>query len=92
MTLLSANVAKLDDQTVRLAPGALIRDQRNVIVLPTMVPAGSVVRYQLDPQGMLGNAWILNPTELAQEAPAITKPVPAPVEEPSEDEDAGAEP
>jgi hypothetical protein len=74
LTHVQENIIKLDDKTLRLSPGALIRDANNVIVLPTMVPAASPVRYQLDAQGMLHRAWLLSPEEAARPQAPI-KPV-----------------
>jgi hypothetical protein len=78
LTHLRENVVQLDDKQVRLAPGALIRDTNNIIVLPTMVPTRAVVRYQIDNQGMLSRAWILSPQEAAQDKPTM-KPMPTPI-------------
>ena len=78
LTHLRENVVQLDDKQVRLAPGALIRDTNNIIVLPTMVPTKAVVRYQIDNQGMLSRAWILSPQEAAQDKPTV-KPMPTPI-------------
>src|ERR1051325_2861722 len=33
---------------VRLAPGVQIRDQNNLLIVPTAVPPGSQVKYMLD--------------------------------------------
>ena len=59
----------IDDQKMLLAAGAQIRDGRNMIVVPTMVPPGIVVRYLLDSQGQVGRVWILSPQEAAQPDP-----------------------
>src|SRR5690606_35718129 len=78
LTHLRQQLVQLDDKQYRLAPGALIRDTRNVIVLPTMVPTKAEVKYQLDNMGMVRRVWILTPAELATakaEQPA-TKPAP----------------
>lgn len=77
LTHLRENVMQLNDKQMRLAPGALIRDTNNIIVLPTMVPTKAVVRYQIDNQGMLSRAWILSPQEAAQDN-STAKPMPLP--------------
>ena len=63
-------IVQIDGARARLAPGAQIRDIHNRLVLPAAVPAGSVVKYQLDAQGMVVRVWILTPQEAAQSAPA----------------------
>jgi hypothetical protein len=60
-------IVQIDDRTVRLAPGAQIRDAANRVVLPVAVPTGSAIRYTLDQEGSLFRAWILSPEELARE-------------------------
>ena len=57
---------QIDGKGARLAPGAQIRDAHNRIVRPAAVPAGSVVRYQLDAQGHVSRVWILTPREARQ--------------------------
>ena len=59
----------IDDQKMLLAAGAQIRDGRNMIVVPAMVPPGIVVKYLLDAQGQVGRVWILSPQEAAQPDP-----------------------
>ncbi|MEW5865027.1 MAG: hypothetical protein AB1773_15770 [Pseudomonadota bacterium] len=59
----------LDGKPARLAPGAQIRDGENRIVLPTQLPPGSPVKYQLDGEGNLRRVWILTPAEAAQPDP-----------------------
>ena len=59
----------IDDKKVELAAGAQIRDGRNMIVVPTAVPPGVVVKYLLDTQGQVGRVWILSPQEAAQPDP-----------------------
>jgi len=56
-------------KAMRLSPGAQIRDAGNMIVLPTAVPAGAKVKYQLDPQNLVNRVWILSPQEVAQPDP-----------------------
>jgi len=66
------NVLSLDGQQVRLAPGGQIRGQNNLIVMPAALPPNALVKYQLDQNGNLANAWILTPEEAA--APDKTNP------------------
>ncbi|MCX7961710.1 MAG: hypothetical protein N2653_09080 [Burkholderiales bacterium] len=59
----------LDGRPARLAPGAQIRDGENRIVLPMQLPPDSLVKYQLDGEGLLRRVWILTPAEAAQPDP-----------------------
>jgi hypothetical protein len=56
----------LNGKLFRLAPGAQIRDARNLIVLPMNLqnlPDGIKVRYQLDLHGDVLRIWMLTPEE-----------------------------
>ena len=57
---------EINGKTMRLAPGAQIRDAGNLVVLPTALPAGARVKYQLDKQDMVYRVWILSPQETAE--------------------------
>jgi len=59
----------LDGKRTQLAAGAQIRDGRNMIVVPTAVPPGVLVKYLLDSRGLVGRVWILSPQEAAQPDP-----------------------
>ena len=61
-----ANVVELNEQPVQLSPAAQIRDASNRIIMPTALPAGSLVKYRLDSTGKLREVWILTPEEAAQ--------------------------
>jgi hypothetical protein len=60
---------EINGKRMPLAAGAQIRDGRNMIVMPTAVPPGILVKYQLDAQGNVGRVWILSPQEAAQPDP-----------------------
>ena len=60
---------EIDGKRTELAAGAQIRDGGNMIVLPTAIPAGALVKYLLDDAGHLTRAWILSPREAAQPDP-----------------------
>ena len=60
---------ELDGKRTNLAAGAQIRDGRNMIVLPTALPAGMLVKYTLDVHGQVWRVWILSPQEAAQPDP-----------------------
>ena len=57
---------ELNGTRIDLSAGAQIRDGRNMIVLPTAVPRGVLVKYQLSTDGKLNRAWMLSPQEAAQ--------------------------
>ncbi|HEY8068954.1 MAG TPA: hypothetical protein VIF38_08670 [Burkholderiales bacterium] len=59
----------LDGTQVQLAPGAQIRDDRNMLIIPTAMPPGVLVKYLLDGQGQVTRVWILSPQEAAQPDP-----------------------
>ena len=57
----------LNGQLARLAPGARIRGQDNLLVLSgTLVGQRLLVHYTRDPGGNLLDVWILTPAELAR--------------------------
>jgi hypothetical protein len=59
---------EIDGAHQRLAPGAQIRNPANTIILPTAIPSGSPVKYQVDATGMVNRVWILSPQEAEQSA------------------------
>ena len=61
-----ADLIELNGYQVRLAPGAQIRDTLNRIIMPTAVPAGALVKYQLDAEGQVREVWILSREEAAK--------------------------
>ena len=57
----------LNGQPARLAPGARIRGQNNLLVMSgAAVGQKLVVHYTVDPSGNLLDVWILTPAELAR--------------------------
>ena len=57
----------VDDRPVQLAPGAQIRNQQNLIIVPVAIPSGGApADYILNGDGELFRAWLLTPGELAQ--------------------------
>lgn len=57
----------LNGQLARLAPGARIRGQNNLLVLSgALVGQRVLVHYTRDPSGNLLDVWILTPAELAR--------------------------
>lgn len=57
----------LNKRPARLAPGARIRGQNNMLLLSgAMVGQPVFVHYTLDPHGLLLDVWVLIPAELAR--------------------------
>jgi hypothetical protein len=69
MTHVAGMTVEMNGNRVLLATGAQIRDAGNMIVVPTALPPGSLVKYQLDAQGQIWRIWILSPQEAAQPDP-----------------------
>lgn len=69
LTHLTENIVSVSGQQMRLAPGALIYGQNNLIVVPTQVPRDSLVEYTTDRNGELFKVWILTPEEAARPNP-----------------------
>jgi len=54
----------VNDQRARLAPGARIRDQNNMMVMPGALMGGRyLVNYNFDTSGLVKEVWILRPEE-----------------------------
>jgi len=60
---------EIDGKRTELAAGAQIRDEGNMIVLPTALPGGVLVKYMPDLHGQVWRIWILSPQEAAQPDP-----------------------
>ena len=69
MSFVQGMTVEIDGRRVELAAGAQIRDGRNLIVVPSAVRPGVLVKYQLGPDGKVARAWILTPQEAAQPDP-----------------------
>jgi hypothetical protein len=66
--------ARLNGKSVRLAPGARIRNAQNLLQLTgSVLEQKLLVHYTLDGFGQLQNVWILTETEAAK-SPWPTKP------------------
>lgn len=59
-------VVQIDGKQARLARGAQVRDAHNRILVPTAIPAGSIVRYTVNSQGEIAAVWLLTAHEAAQ--------------------------
>ena len=52
---------------MQLAAGAIIRDQRNLIIVPVSIPReGAWADIALDRNGQIFRVWLLTPQELAR--------------------------
>jgi hypothetical protein len=60
---------EINGKRAELAAGAQIRDANNMIVLPSALPAGVLVKILPDMQGQPWRIWILSPQEAAQPDP-----------------------
>jgi hypothetical protein len=69
LTLLEWPEASLNDTPARLAPGARIRGEDNLLQLPASLAGRTLrVHYTLEPTtGLVLDVWILNATERARE-------------------------
>ena len=59
-------LVEIDGQPRQLAPGAQIRDLSNRIILPSAIPAGIVVKYLFDGEGLVRQVWIVTEEEAVQ--------------------------
>jgi hypothetical protein len=66
MRHLQDTLIEIDGERAQLSQGAQIRGVSNTIVLPTMLPPGSLVKYQLNEARQVHRVWILTPQEAAQ--------------------------
>ena len=69
MSHVQGMTVELDGRKTELAPGAQIRDVDNRIILPTTLPAGSLIKFMPDVQGRVWRVWILSQQEAAQPDP-----------------------
>jgi len=67
---LNGMTVAIDQRPARLAPGAQIRNQLNLIIVPTAIPQGGAwADYTLNVDGEIFRAWLLTPDELARPKP-----------------------
>ena len=64
ITFVTTREVVLNDKTERLAPGVVVRTERNTIALTGSLRGNSyTVNYLRDPMGLVREVWILTPTE-----------------------------
>ena len=67
-------LVSVDGASARLAPGATIRDQRNLLIVPAAIPReGAWAAYLLDRDGSIARAWLLRADEVARPRPAAQR-------------------
>jgi hypothetical protein len=59
-------VVAIDGDMQRLSPGAQVRDAANRLIVPSAIPAGSLVKYLMNEAGQVHRVWILSPEEAAR--------------------------
>jgi len=69
MSHVQGMTVEMDGKRMELAAGAQIRDAKNMIIVPSALPAGALVKVQSDMQGQPWRIWILSPQEAAQPDP-----------------------
>lgn len=74
ITFIGMRDAQLNGQPVRLAPGLVVRNERNVIPLPGSLQGQTyTVNYLRDPMGLIRQVWILTPEEVAKPLPSQSR-------------------
>lgn len=58
--------ARLDGNPVVLAPGVLIRNEQNALMLPQQFTGARLVLYRLDFLGQIRDIWLLDEREAAR--------------------------
>ena len=66
MNHVQERIVELNGKREMLAPGAQIRDSANRVIVPSALPANSLVKYRRDPSGAVHEVWILTRQEAAQ--------------------------
>src|SRR5260221_7261579 len=60
----------VDEKVVQLAAGAQVRNQQNLIIVPTAIPPnGAWADYILNGDGEIFRVWLLTPEEVARPKP-----------------------
>ena len=68
LLVLQPPAVSIDGKPARLAPGARIRDENNMLAMSgALAERRLVVHYTLEPNGMLLDVWVLTPQELARQ-------------------------
>ncbi len=62
---IQGTMVEIDGQPMRLSAGAQARSRDNLIIVPTSLPRGALVKYTLDGSGQIHRIWVLTPEEAA---------------------------
>jgi hypothetical protein len=62
---IQGTIVQIDGTQMRLSAGAQIRSRDNMIMVPTSLPAGALVKYVLDGTGQIHRVWLLTSAEAA---------------------------
>ena len=64
ITFVNTREVMLNDRPERLAPGVVVRNERNTVALTGSLRGNSfTVNYLRDPMGLVREVWILSPAE-----------------------------
>lgn len=76
LQIVQAPTVSVDGKSLRLSPGAVIRNTDNLIVTPNAISGSVPVRYQVDGLGNVSAVWILTSAEYraALREPQIKQP------------------
>jgi hypothetical protein len=67
---LQGMTVSINGKPMQLAPGATIRGQNNLIIVPTALPPdGAAAEYLVDGNGQITRVWLVTPEEAARERP-----------------------
>jgi hypothetical protein len=58
-------MVRIDGRYLQLSPGAVMRNEFNMVIPPMMLQAPAWVRYQTDAMGAVYRVWILSTAEAA---------------------------
>ncbi len=58
-------MVEIDGRPMRLSAAAQARSRDNLIIVPTSLPAGALVKYTLDGSGQIHRIWVLTTEEEA---------------------------
>jgi hypothetical protein len=68
-------VVALDGKQTQLSASGQIRNQNNLIIVPSALPTeGAIAEYILDANGQLSRVWLLTPQEAVRKKSTPSKP------------------
>lgn len=66
MSFVQGMEVAVDGRRTTLAPGALVRDTQNLVIVPALIPSDATVAYQVDINGQIHRVWVLTAQEAAR--------------------------